>query len=122
MRDHIDVQELVVKALIGVREEERRAKQELRIHLRLFIDTRRAGATDRIEDTTDYDAVAQRVVRVAEESHFQLLERLAEEVARVCVKDFAVPRVQVRIEKPGALRMAKSVSISIERDASDYLR
>lgn len=122
MRDFIDVQDLVVKSVIGVRDEERRAKQELRLQLRLFIDAKRAGASDRIEDTIDYDSVSQRVVQVAEASEFRLLERLAEELARVCVKEFAVPRVRVTVEKPGAVRHAKSVALTVERDAADYAR
>lgn len=122
MRDFVDVHDLVVKAVIGVHEEERRAKQELRLQLRLYIDAKRAGASDRIQDTIDYDSVSQRVVQVVEASEFRLLERLAEEVARVCVKEFAVPRVRITVEKPGAVRNAKSVALTVERDAADYAR
>ena len=36
------------------------------------------------------------------------------------IMDFGVERVQVRVEKPGALRFAESVGIEIERSRADF--
>ena len=64
--------------------------------------------------------MAKRVIALTETSRFYLVERLAEEIARVCVQEFGVPKVQVRVEKPGALRFARSVGVTIEREAGDF--
>jgi dihydroneopterin aldolase len=43
------------------------------------------------------------------------VERLATEIARVCLEHPGVQRVTVRVEKPGALRFARSVGVEIDR-------
>ena len=41
---------------------------------------------------------------------------LAEAVAEICLREKAVERVEVLVEKPGALRFARSVGVEIVRD------
>ena len=55
-----------------------------------------------------------------ESSSFLLVERLVTEVARLILSEFPVSRVTVRVEKPGALRFAKSVGIEIDRTREDF--
>ena len=45
---------------------------------------------------------------------------MAAEIARLILTEFAVERVQVRVEKPGALRFARSVGVEIERTRADF--
>ncbi len=120
MRDVIEIHDLLVRTIIGVNDWERRERQDVVINIRMYTDTRRAGATDNIEDALNYRTVAKRIIGLTESSRFYLVERLAEEIARVCIQEFGVPRVEVRVEKPGALRFARSVGVCIEREAADY--
>ena len=53
---------------------------------------------------------------MAEESGYQLVEALAEEIARLCLLDDRVESARVRVEKPGAIRFARSVGVTIERE------
>ena len=120
MRDYIEIRDLLVRTIIGVNDWERRDRQDVLITLRLYTDTRAAGQSDRIEDALNYRSVTKRVIALAEESRFYLVEKLAEEIARLCVVEFGVPRVQVWVEKPGALRFARTVGVCIERTRDDY--
>ena len=52
---------------------------------------------------------------MVENSSFNLIERLADEIAKICLAYHLVKAVQVSIEKPGALRFAKSVGVEIFR-------
>jgi dihydroneopterin aldolase len=49
-----------------------------------------------------------------------LVEKLVTDLARLVITEFGVERVQVRVEKPGALRFAESVGIEIERTRADF--
>lgn len=120
MRDYIEIRDLLVRTVIGVNEWERKDRQDVLITLRLYTDTRTAGRSDNIEDALNYRTVTKRVIALAESSRFYLVEALAEEIARVCVVEFGVPKVQVWVEKPGALRFARTVGVCIEREARDY--
>ena len=56
---------------------------------------------------------------MVEASTFFLVEKLAAEIARICLSDDRVERAVVRVDKPGALRFARSVAVEIERTATD---
>ncbi len=118
--DCVQIKDLLVRAVIGVNDWERRARQDVLINICMFTDTRAAGKTDNIADALNYRSVAKRVIALAEGSQFFLVERLAEEIARVCVQEFGVERVRVEVEKPGAVRFARSVGVVIERTAEDF--
>ena len=49
-----------------------------------------------------------------------LVERLVTEIARLILTEYPISRVRVRLEKPGALRFAKSVGIEIDRRRADF--
>ena len=113
--DRILIEGLRVSCVIGVNEHERRAKQEIVIDVALRVDTRSAGMSDDISDTVDYSAMARSIADHAAESRFRLLEALAESVAVVCLADSRVTRVDVRIRKPAALRLADAAGVEITR-------
>lgn len=113
--DRIIINDLAARCIIGVNEEERRQKQEVVINLTVFTDLRRAGRSDRIEDTVDYRQFRNEVLGLVERSRYHLIEALAEAVAEVCLSRPAVQQVQVRVDKPGALLFARTVAVEITR-------
>ena len=113
--DRIVVSDLVCRCVIGVEEWERREPQDVLVSLTLTADLAPAGKSDRIEDALDYRALKKRVLIEAEASHFHLIEALAERVAEICLEDERVAEMKVRIEKPGALRFARTVAVEINR-------
>ena len=119
MPDRIIIKDLLLRTIIGVNDEERINRQDVLINLTLETDTRAAGRSDDIAQTVNYRTVTKEVIDLVESSRFLLVERLAEEVARLCLADPRVLRVQVTVEKPTALRFASSVGISIERSRDD---
>ncbi len=117
--DRLLIMDLAARCVIGINDEERHEKQDVLINLVLEADLARACRSDRFEDTVDYRGLKKRIVETVEDSHFFLLEALAQAVAEVCLADPKVLRVRVRVEKPGALRFARSVGVEIQRGAKD---
>lgn len=113
--DIIYLNDLRVEAVIGIWDWERKIRQTIAIDLEMATDIRKAAATDSIEDTLNYKAVAKRVQAFVAESGFQLVETLAEKIAGIIIEEFAVPWVRVRVTKPGAIRGARDVGVMIER-------
>jgi 7,8-dihydroneopterin aldolase/epimerase/oxygenase len=118
--DKIFLSALTVECIVGIWDWERRVKQTVIIDLEMAADIRRAAASDRIEDTIDYKKVAKRLLQFVGDSQFNLVETLAEQIARVIVTEFGVSWVKVRLNKQGAIRGARDVGIEIERRPSDY--
>lgn len=113
--DKIIIKCLKLKSIIGTLPEERQTKQEIELNIELDCDLCAAGSSDNLNDTVDYQAVENDLVVMVENSSFLLLERLAEEAANVCLKYALVKRVRITIDKPGALKHARSVAVCIER-------
>ncbi len=114
--DRILIKDLLARCIIGVNEEERRLKQDVVINIALAADLRGPGRSDRFEETVDYRSIKKRVFAMTETSHYQLVEALAEQVAAICLEDSRVKQVQVSVEKPSALRFARSVAVEIIRE------
>jgi len=119
MSDRIQIRDLLLRTIIGINEEERRNRQDVLINITLYADTRAAGASDDIGDAVNYRTITKRVIKRVEESSVQLVEKMAAEIAAICLEDPRVETVDVRVEKPGALRFARSVGVEIHRTRSD---
>ncbi len=113
--DRILIRELTTRCIIGLRPDERAVKQDVVVSLPLSVDLIPPGRSDRLDDSVDYRAIKQRVLELIEESRFYLLEALAEAIATVCLETAGVLEVRVTLDKPGALRFARSVAVDIVR-------
>jgi dihydroneopterin aldolase len=118
--DKIFIRDLAVRCIIGVNQDERTEKQEVIINVILFTDTRKAGKTDALEDSVDYKKVKKTILSLVEKSEFLLIEKLAEEIVKVCLDDSKVQKANVTIDKPGALRYTRSVAVEIVRTRESY--
>jgi dihydroneopterin aldolase len=119
--DKIIIKDLLLRGIIGINPEERIKEQDILINLVLFAEIRPAAVSDAIEDAVNYKAITKRVIKHVEEAADYLVEKLATDIARHILTEFeAVQKVQVRVEKPGALRFAKSVGVEIERSREDF--
>ena len=105
---------LRAQAVIGVHEWERHIRQTLVLDLEMASDTARAAASDQIADALDYAALSARVVALVEASEYQLLETLADAVARMITREFGVPWLRLRLSKPAAVAAAEDVGVIIE--------
>ncbi|MBI5947401.1 MAG: dihydroneopterin aldolase [Chloroflexi bacterium] len=117
--DRIHIRDLSLRCIIGIDDRERREKQDVTIQVTLHAELREAGRSDEMGRTVDYRAVKKRIVRLVEQSQFFLIEALAEAIARACLEEARVERVDVLVEKPGALRFARTVGVEISRTRAD---
>lgn len=119
-RDKIIVRDLLLRGVIGLNEWERHVRQDIVINLEIHGDMRAAGESDRPETILNYRTITKSIVEHVEASSYSLVEALATAIARICVVEHGAARAIVRVEKPGALRFARSVGVEIERTAADF--
>lgn len=113
--DHILIDDLSVRCILGVKPDERREKQDVVISLALAADLREAGRSDSLEHAIDYRAIKKRIVREVEASSYQLVEALAERIAALCLEDGRIVEARVKVQKPGSLRFARTAGVEIVR-------
>jgi len=117
VNDRIELRGIEVIARHGVLDEEKIEPQVFRVDLTVFLDLSVAGGSDDLADTVDYGRLAQQVHDlVAAESH-QLIETVAERVARQVLATHGAERVLVTIHKPGAPipLVFEDVSVTVDR-------
>lgn len=117
--DRILIKNLLLRGIIGINDWEREKKQDILINITLYADLSIAAKSDDISDTVNYRSVTKRVIALVEQGEPYTVERLAEDVVKICFSEPGVQRATVRIEKPGALRYAESVGVEIDRKRVD---
>jgi len=117
--DKIRISDLLLRCIIGINDWERTQKQDVLINVVLYTDLSKPGRTDDIADAVDYKKVKGEIIEMVEKSSFNLIERLAGEIAKICLAHTTIKAVSVRLDKPGALRFAKSVGVEILRTQSE---
>jgi FolB domain-containing protein len=115
LMDQILIKDLLGRGVIGISEKERSQPQDILFNVVIFTDIREAGQTDNIEKSVNYRTVSKQLLSLAESAGRFTVEALAEDAARLILENPQVSSVRVRVEKPGAVRFARSVGVEIER-------
>ena len=118
--DVIEVEGLRLRCRIGCSAEERRDLSDVVIDLKIVTNAFPAGESDRLDDAWNYRTPTKAIIAAVETSEFYTVEALATRIARIVVVDHDAPSVRVRVSKPGALRFADTVSITLTRTSSDF--
>lgn len=113
--DIVYIRELEIETIIGIYDWERERKQVVSLDLEMAWDIKPAAASEDIEKTLDYKAVAKNLIDFISKAEFLLVETLAEEVAQRVINDFGVSAIKLRVGKPGAVTGSKDVGVIIER-------
>lgn len=113
--DKVIVKNLMARGIIGLNDWEREKPQEILINITVYTDIRKAGETDDVQYSVNYRTLAKKAQQHAETAARLTVEALAEDLAGLCLAFPNVQKVNVRVEKPGAVRFAESVGVEIER-------
>ena len=114
--DRIHIRDLSVPGIIGINPDERVNKQQVLVNATLWVDTLPAAASDAIDDAANYRTITKALIAHIEQGNPMLVERLVAELVDICFDtEPKVIEVEMTVEKPGALRHARSVGITIRR-------
>ncbi len=114
--DKVLIKDLMVRGVIGISERERSQPQDIVTNVILYTDIAKGGKSDNIEDCVNYRTVAKAIIKHIQEVPRYTVEALAEDIASLCLSTKNVYKVQVRVEKPGAVRFSRTVGVEIERE------
>ena len=118
MLDEIRIQNLKIFANHGVYQEEQDNGQNFYVNAVLYTDTRKAGTTDDLENSTNYGEVCHFINYFVKEHIFQLIETVAEQLAREVLAQFPlIKALDLEVRKPQAPigLPFESVSVKIHR-------
>jgi len=114
--DTIFLSEVKVQTKLGVPEWERMTPQTIILDIEIGYDLSNACQSDDVNDTIDYGAVVSRVRETLQENSFQLVEKLAEHLCQLILKEFNALNVKIKVAKPTILPGLKALGVVIERE------
>lgn len=122
MCDRIIIKDLLVRGIVGIKPEERANRQDILINVTCWVDTHAAGTSDQIEDTANYRSLAKAIIAHVEQATPYLVEKLAADLIQLCfATEPRVEAIELSVEKPGALRFARSVGLTIYRTRKEVM-
>jgi FolB domain-containing protein len=113
--DGIIIKDLLARGVLGITDRERERPQDILINAVLYTDITTAAESDNIADCVDYSKVARKLVAHAESAARRTVEALVTDLVELCLEEPGVQGVRMRVEKPGAVRFARTVGVEIER-------
>jgi D-erythro-7,8-dihydroneopterin triphosphate epimerase len=109
----ICIKNLRVSGILGVYPEERNKERDIVINARVEYNAQAAILSDALDDALNYKEIRDRIQKVVAETKFNLLEKLADQLVRELTVDSRILKLELEIDKPGALRLTDSVSAII---------
>ncbi len=113
--DKVYIKGLSIQTTIGFFEWEKQIKQTLVIDLAMAWNTASAAANDELAKTLDYADISVAIERFANDNPVDLIETLAERMAKFLMETYRIPWLKLSIGKPGAVHNAQTVGVEIER-------
>ena len=108
----IRIENLRLRTVVGIFDWEKDVKQDVVINVEIEFDGTEAMKKDDIQHTIDYKSITKRIISEVEGKDYNLIEKIAGDVMEIIMEDKKVQKATVKIDKPGALRFADSVSVT----------
>ncbi len=120
--DQVHIRDLRLRGIVGINPDERVNRQDVVVNVTMWVNTRAAAASDDIADAVNYRTVAKAIISHVETEEPMLVEKLAADLVRLCFGDDRVVEAEVTVEKPGALRFADSVGVTVRRTRDEVVQ
>ncbi|PRY97772.1 D-erythro-7,8-dihydroneopterin triphosphate epimerase [Marinilabilia salmonicolor] len=115
----IFIKDLLLRTEVGFNPHELGKKQDLLLNISIQYQINGEEINDNPEAALNYRDICKRIIDLVENRKFNLLEKVANEVAHLILDISRVEEVSVEVDKPHALRFAKSVSFSLTKNKSE---
>ena len=113
--DKVHIQGLSIQTTIGFFEWEKQIKQTLVIDVAMGWNTALAAENDELAKTLDYAKISEEIADFANDNPVDLIETLAERMAKFLMETYHIPWLKLKVAKPNAVHNAFTVAVEIER-------
>ena len=112
----IEIKKLKIAVIVGTNPQERKKKQHILLDISFDYDAAKAIANDDVKQAIDYERLTQVIIREASKTQFFLIEKLADAILSLIMKEPGIQKASVKVCKPKAIKNTESVSVKLERE------
>jgi len=114
------IKDLVIEEIIGIHEHEKIKKQKIKFNIVLDINQNSIPDEKNIKSIVDYEKITNKLENLTKSKKYNFLESLAEDSFKEIFEDKRINSVTIKIEKPEAIKNAKSVGVEVFKTRKDY--
>ena len=114
------IKDFVIEEIIGIHKHEKIKKQKIKFNIELDINQSSIPHENDIKSIVDYEKITIKLENLAKNKKYNFLESLAEDSFKEIFQDKRINSVTIKIEKPEALKNAKSVGVEVFKTRKDY--
>ena len=114
------IKDFIIKEIIGIHEHEKIKKQKIKFNIVLDINQSSVPDEKDIKSIVDYEKITNKLEKLTKNKKYNFLESLAEDSFKEIFEDKRINSVIIKIEKPEAIKNAKSVGVEVFKTRKDY--
>ena len=114
------IKDFIIEEIIGIHEHEKIKKQKIKFNIVLDVNKSAIPDEKDIKSIVDYEKITNKLENLTKSKKYNFLESLAEDSFKEMFEDKRINSVTIKIEKPDAIKNAKSVGIEVFKTRKDY--
>ena len=114
------IKDFIIEEIIGFYESEKIKKQKIQFNVVLDIDHRTIPNEKDEKSIVDYEKITKKLEQLVKNQKYNFLESLAEDSFKEIFEDKRINSIVIKIEKPEAIKNAKSVGVEVFKTREDY--
>ena len=114
------IKDFIIEEIIGIHEHEKIKKQKIKFNIVLNVNQSSIPDEKDIKSIVDYEKITNKLENLTKSKKYNFLESLAEDSFKEIFEDKRIKSVTIKIEKPDAIKNAKSVGVEVFKTREDY--
>ena len=114
------IKNFIIQEIIGIHEHEKIKKQKIKFNILLEVNQNSIPDEYDIKSIVDYEKITNKLEKLTKNKKYNFLESLAEDSFKEIFEDKRINSVIIKIEKPEAIKNAKSVGVEVFKTRKDY--
>ena len=114
------IKDFIINEIIGIHKHERINKQKIIFNIVINVNQNTLPDENNLLSVVDYEKITNKIENLTKIKKYNFLESLAEDSFREIFDDNRIDSVKIKIEKPDAIKAAKSVGVEVFKTRNDY--
>ena len=114
------IKDFIIEEIIGIHQHEKIRKQKIKFNIVLDVNQNSLPNEKDIKSIVDYEKITNKLENLTKSKKYNFLESLAEDSFKEIFEDKRINSATIKIEKPEAIKNAKSVGVEVFKTRKDY--
>ncbi len=114
------IKDFIIEEIIGIHKHEKIKKQKIKFNIVLDVNQNFLPDEKNIKSIVDYEKITNKLENLARSKKYNFLESLVEDSFKEIFEDKRINSATIKIEKPEAIKNAKSVGVEVFKTRKDY--